>query len=188
MQTHVDEVNQLAARKEKEVFKQRQEWYRRQLEDQMRENSMMAKQNMMTIKEEDRRNLDGEISNLRKIGAGDEIREKKNRMMAINIMDGNLKEKQRLLSNARSVEQQRNKEYLDYINRANEDEKLRKEQERLIKQRMADELRRSYEEQEANKRKRQEQLRELDKIYSNQYNEKVMNDEKDHQKVKFFIS
>lgn len=176
---HMDEVERLAEMKEREVQKQKKEQYKRELDDQRRVMEGFRRDGA----EEDQVIFNSQATYLKQLEAKEAQKHQQDRTLAINIMDENLRARNRAVQEVREAQKKQDQALLDNMRRNNEDEKMRLELERQRRQKMTNDLVNSYNEQETLKKERDRRLRELDMIYADQYKEKLLNEEKEHQRV-----
>jgi len=176
---HLDEVGRSAEMREREMQKERKEQYKKDLDEQRRVMAGFRRDKA----EEDLMMLENKNNYMKELEAKEAQKHQQDRMIAINIMDENLRARNKAIQEVKEAQKKQDQELLSNMKRGFDNEQMRLENERQRKQRLINDLANSYIEQEAMKKERDRQLKELDKIYADQYKEKLLNDEKEHKKV-----
>lgn len=178
---HMDEVERVAGIREKELERERKELYRKGLDEQL---EMRSRRFGRGGTEEDRKIFEEQMNRAKQQEANELLKQQQNKMLAINIMDENLRARRRAEEELREAQAKQDEALLANMRRNHEAEQQRLELERRSKQKRVNDLIDSYNQQEALKKEQERKLRELDRVYSDQYKERLLNEEKDHQRVR----
>ena len=169
--------------KEREAARARQEYYRQELEKQTAEarNRINESRRAEVVQEENMQKM--KMGSIKTLENNEEEKEKKKRIIAINIMDENMRSKIQAVKAIKETERIETQEMMENIKRSQEQEKIKEEREKLNKARIANALKMSYDVQENIKRQEAEKEKELDKMYCERHREKLMQDDQYRQKV-----
>jgi hypothetical protein len=191
---HVDEVNRMVDIRE--AMRARQNMYRQELENQTREMQNRLKANKNANTEAERlllqqhliQYLREQIGSVKESENGELQKEKQKKAIAMNIMNENARLKNRAMEEMKEIEKQEALAVIQSMKQTQEEEKIRAENERRNRLRIADTLKLSYDTQETIKKQERSKLKELDKIYCEQEKTKLMQDEQQRRQVILYIN
>jgi len=183
MAKHFDEVNKMVDIREREVMRAKQNAYRQELEGQTKERQDRLKANKNAKTEDERLLLQQQIGLFKESESGEVQKERQKKAVAMSIMNENLVLKNKAVQEMKEVERQEALAMMQSIKQTQEEEKIRAEDERKNRLRIADALKLSYNTQEAIKKREKDNLRELDKMYYEQEKSKLIQDEQQRQQV-----
>ncbi len=183
MACHLDEVNRDAEARERQLLRERQIRYRQELEDQRAEiaTRLMMSKNAVSEKEKESARKEADFANL--AAERDVRKEVEKRVQAVNITDENMRNKQKVIEKSKAEEQREDAEMCENMKRVEEEERTRERTEKVNRGRIAQALKESYHVQEDLLRQKADRLRALDRVYVEQYAEKLNRDDKDRQRV-----
>lgn len=178
---HADEANVIAELKERVNMRHRQRLYREDLEKQQRDvNEFISKYG--GIKEE-KEALEKQLSLMRKMEDEDLVEMQRRRDEVRAVMEENVRRKNRMQQHTNALKRQADLDELNGLKKVQEEERTSNEVELQRRMKVIDELRLSYAAQEAAKRYENEREKEMDKVYNEQYRQKLLEDDAYRQKV-----
>lgn len=167
--------------KERELARIRQDMYRQELDKQANEAYNRANAQKYQSSEHEQKMMQMQVGSLKQIERNEIEREMKKRSMAVNMMDENMRLKQKTIEDNKEAERRENMVIMDRIKKTQEEERMKIEYQKLNKVKIANALKMSYDVQEGMKKQENDKRKELDKMYSDEYQQKLIQDDKNRQ-------
>ena len=183
MARHLDEVNKEVDIREKQLTKERQNIYKQELEKQRKEIQERAAASKNVVSEFEKKAVQDQVDRLREIAAKESMKGKLKKKIEMSIMNENINIKRKNVEENKQVELYENSVMMNELKRLETEEKVKTRTEKVNKDEMANALKEAYVVQQSMKQQEKEKLKQLDKVYCEKYKEKLIEDDKDRQRV-----
>ena len=183
MVRHQDEVSQEAELQEKMWQKEQQKAYLQDLDQQRREIQMRSRQSLEDGSLDDKVAVAIQKEMATEAAAREKKRVEDKKSRALNLMEENMREKQKADQELREQTAQEHQLVHTTLRRMQEEDEKKAAAERNVKTKLVNSLQESYAVQTSLAKRQRERERELDKLFTAQQIERTAENEKNRQKV-----